>query len=68
MLDPINISPNGLNNEHFLIYDNAKFEDDFDGLKVSMNQLSLTNKEKVLDGNDFGSIRIAFTIENTSSL
>ncbi|ACK98481.1 ribonuclease [Bacillus cereus] len=64
---PYKYSPNGLNNEHFLIYDNAKFEDDFDGLKVSINQLSLTNKEKVLDGNDIGSIRIAFTIENTSS-
>ncbi|MDA2169183.1 ribonuclease [Bacillus tropicus] len=64
---PYKYSPNGTNNEHFIIYDNAKFEDDFDGLKVSINQLSLTNKEKVLDGNDIGSIRIAFTIENTSS-
>nr|WP_252195575.1 hypothetical protein [Bacillus mycoides] len=35
-------SPNGTNNEHFIIYDTAKFEDNFDGLKVTMNQLSLT--------------------------
>ena len=43
-------SPNGTNNEHFIIYDNAKFEDNFDGLKVYMNQLSLTNKERTSNG------------------
>ncbi|MGG0725294.1 ribonuclease [Bacillus mycoides] len=60
-------SPNGTNNEHFIIYDNAKFEDNFDGLKVSMNQLSLTNKERASNGQDVGSLRIAFTIENTTN-
>lgn len=63
-------SPNGhnaTNNEHFIIYDNAKFEDNFDGLKVSMNQLYLSNKKAVYNGKDVGSISIAFTIENTSN-
>lgn len=63
-------SPNGhnvTNNEHFIIYDNAKFEDNFDGLKVSMNQLFLSNKESVYKGKDVGSISIAFTINNTSN-
>lgn len=60
-------SPNGTNNEHFIIYDNAKFEDNFDGLKVSMNQLFLSNKKAVYNGKDVGSISIAFTIENTSN-
>ncbi|MEC5308368.1 hypothetical protein VUV76_29690 [Bacillus thuringiensis] len=31
---PYKYSPNGTNNEHFIIYDNAKFVDNFDGLKV----------------------------------
>ncbi|WOA66237.1 ribonuclease (plasmid) [Bacillus mycoides] len=60
-------SPNGTNNEHFIIYDTAKFEDNFDGLKVTMNQLSLTNKERTSSGKDVGSLRIAFTIENTAN-
>ncbi|EOO11213.1 hypothetical protein [Bacillus cereus] len=63
-------SPNGhnaTNNEHFIIYDNAKFEDNFDGLKVSMNQLFLSNKKAVYNEKDVGSISIAFTIENTSN-
>lgn len=63
-------SPNGhnaTNNEHFIIYDNAKFEDNFDGLKVSMNQLFLSNKKAVYKGKDIGSISIAFTIDNTSN-
>lgn len=63
-------SPNGhnaTNNEHFIIYDNAKFEDNFDGLKVSMNQLFLSNKKAVYKGKDVGSISIAFTIDNTSN-
>ncbi|KXY59600.1 hypothetical protein [Bacillus cereus] len=64
---PYKYSPNGTNNEHFIIYDNAKFEDNFDGLKVYMNQLSLTNKERTLNGKDVGSLRIAFTIENTTN-
>ncbi|MBS9805928.1 ribonuclease [Bacillus toyonensis] len=58
---------NATNNEHFIIYDNAKFEDNFDGLKVSMNQLFLSNKKAVYNGKDVGSISIAFTIENTSN-
>ncbi|PFM12063.1 ribonuclease [Bacillus cereus] len=64
---PYKYSPNGTNNEHFIIYDNAKFEDNFDGLKVNMNQLSLTNKERTSNGKDVGSLRIAFTIENTTN-
>ncbi|KAA2386059.1 ribonuclease [Bacillus cereus] len=64
---PYKYSPNGTNNEHFIIYDNAKFEDNFDGLKVYMNQLSLTNKERTSNGKDVGSLRIAFTIENTTN-
>ncbi|EJQ93780.1 hypothetical protein [Bacillus cereus] len=64
---PYKYSPNGTNNEHFIIYDNAKFEDNFDGLKVSMNQLSLTNKESTSNGKDVGSLRIAFSIENTTN-
>ncbi|MGD6867646.1 ribonuclease [Bacillus cereus] len=64
---PYKYSPNGTNNEHFIIYDNAKFEDNFDGLKVNMNQLSLTNKERTSNGKDMGSLRIAFTIENTTN-
>ncbi|MDA2190064.1 ribonuclease [Bacillus cereus] len=64
---PYKYSPNGLNNEHFIIYDNAKFEDNFDGLKVSMNQLSLTNKESTFNEKDLGSLRISFSVENTSS-
>lgn len=64
---PYKYSPNGTNNEHFIIYDNAKFEDNFDGLKLYMNQLSLTNKERTLNGKDVGSLRIAFTIENTTN-
>ncbi|MCU4997247.1 hypothetical protein OB967_23070 [Bacillus cereus] len=64
---PYKYSPNGTNNEHFIIYDNAKFEDNFDGLKVSMNQLSLTNKEGIFNEKDLGSLRIAFSVENTSS-
>lgn len=64
---PYKYSPNGTNNEHFIIYDNAKFEDNFDGLKVYMNQLSLTNKERTSNGKNVGSLRIAFTIENTTN-
>ncbi|QWG70281.1 ribonuclease (plasmid) [Bacillus mycoides] len=64
---PYKYSPNGTNNEHFIIYANAKFEDNFDGLKVYMNQLSLTNKERTSNGKDVGSLRIAFTIENTTN-
>ncbi|MGA5663508.1 ribonuclease [Bacillus bombysepticus] len=63
-------SPNGhnaTNNEHFIIYDNAKFEDNFDGLKISMNQLFLSNNKGVYMGKETGSISIAFTIENTSN-
>lgn len=64
---PYKYSPNGTNNEHFIIYDNAKFEDNIDGLKVYMNQLSLTNKERTSNGKNVGSLRIAFTIENTTN-
>lgn len=64
---PYKYSPNGTNNEHFIIYDNAKFEDNFDGLKVYMNQLSLTNKERTSNGKNVGSLRIAFIIENTTN-
>nr|WP_033716119.1 hypothetical protein [Bacillus mycoides] len=32
-----------------------------------MNQLSLTNKERTSNGKDVGSLRIAFTIENTTN-
>ncbi|HHK5554318.1 ribonuclease [Bacillus anthracis] len=64
---PYKYSPNGTNNEHFIIYDNAKFEDNFDGLKVYMNQLSLSNKERTSNGKNVGSLRIAFIIENTTN-
>ncbi|EOA3902559.1 MULTISPECIES: hypothetical protein [Bacillus cereus group] len=51
----------------WVFYDNAIFEDDFDGFKFKINPLSLSNKSELYQNNYLGAIGSAFIINNESS-
>ncbi|MGR5962905.1 hypothetical protein ACT7DN_26840 [Bacillus paranthracis] len=51
----------------WIFYDNAMFEDNFDGFKFQINPLALSNKSEFYQNKYLGAVGSLFTISNESS-
>ncbi|MDG1596105.1 hypothetical protein [Bacillus cereus] len=51
----------------WIFYDNAMFEDNFDGFKFQINPLALSNKSELYQNKYLGAVGSLFTISNESS-
>lgn len=51
----------------WIFYDNAMFEDNFDGFKFKINPIALSNKSELYQNKYIGAVGSSFTISNESS-
>lgn len=51
----------------WIFYDNAMFEDNFDGFKFQINPIALSNKSELYQNKYLGAVGSLFTISNESS-
>lgn len=51
----------------WIFYDNAMFEDDFDGFRFKINPIALSNKSELYQNKYLGAVGSLFTIHNESS-